>query len=688
MASNDTHNLTSRIANLSNTQKQKLAQKLGLSNKHADTKLIACITSVDNQPVTRDELQSHVANRLPKYAVPQEWKQVTQLPRTPAGKLQRKGLEQVDWQLLKIPEPAQDDDFFDLFDDDEYVAPRNETESLLAQIWCDVLGIDKVSIHDEFLEVGGDSLLSIRILARINKAGLNIATEDFFDYPTIAGQAQAMMKTDEKQYDAGRTTGEFSLIPIQSWLFDRIQVDPQHWNQSLLLNVDEALSFLALDRTVQHLFAHHDALRLAFDSNERTGVAAATISSQHYEPLGSQLPVASIDLTDKSSTERLAFIENYANQQNKTLNLSGGQLVSITFFKTPSKEPNQLLLIINHLIIDAESWRILIEDLSVSWASFNRGTKPSLPEKTSSFQLWSENLADYAQSTDLLAQLPYWCKQTSQTRLPVDFANAAKQPTAASTEVLTLHFDEQQTAALKASSANAQTGGIKSYLLCALTLSLLHWTQRESLVIDIEGHGREDLFDNADVSRTLGWFTTVYPVRFKIGRHSALIDALQEVSRTLDAVPQNGVGHGLLRYINQVPELCNMENSQVCFNYLGEVDKGSGPSGDVLVEPVEANIGEPRSPRGLRAFALEINAKITQNQLQIDWSYSRDLHQLSTIESLAETCKGLLLELGQTQVAESAVDDDDLFALDDFAENELDALSQALSQTNQSSQDR
>jgi aryl carrier-like protein len=197
------------------------------------------------------------------------------------------------WQEAEIHEQYQEDIFID-----DFVAPSNDLETTLANIWSEVLGCGENSVNDNFLEVGGDSLLSIRILARINKAGLSIATEDVFEYPTIAEQAKVIKSADNHSYEKGSTTGAFSLIPIQSWLFERIKIDPQHWNQTLLLSASEHLDLLSLERALQKLLSQHDALRSVFDKNLEGKW------QQTFMPLSSHLPLQIVNISNTTAEQQ------------------------------------------------------------------------------------------------------------------------------------------------------------------------------------------------------------------------------------------------------------------------------------------------------------------------------------------------------------------------------------------------
>ncbi len=695
-----------QISQLSATQKQTLADKLSLKPDKAKAKLLACVSMVNNETVDTKVLKNFAQSLLPMHFVPHVWKQVQALPRTSIGKIQRQHAQSFGWQELakqKIEKPEESanevHDKFDIFGNNNYIAPTNETEIILAKIWSEVLGAGDISIHDEFLEVGGDSLLSIRILARINKAGLNIATQDFFEFPTIAGQAKAISKASENSYEKGSTKGKFALIPIQHWLFERIQINPQHWNQSKLIAVDESLDFPSLERAFQKVVLQHDALRIAF---VQTDVLPNAISlekntqhwQQEYLPLDAHLAVDFIDISQLSEQQQSDSIEQQLQLMNRSMNLSKGNLARLAFFKTAPGTANKLAMVIHHLIIDVESWYILLEDLQNCWATYAQGKTPELPRKTTSFKHWSEKLFEYASSDLLSTEVTYWETQTSHTRLPVDFnlsdvtgnklaTGGIAENTVGSGDVISTSLDKEQTALLLLDLPKKLKVEVKDALLTALVIAINNWTHSEQVLIDIEGHGRENLFENVDTSRTIGWFTTAFPVLFSIDSFADPIATLVSVSTTLSAIPKKGIGYGLLRENRSDNTLKQQPYSEIGYNFLGQVDTQKSGNSASLLTQIASNIGEPRGLTGLRTSSLEINARIEKEQLHVDWSYSRNLHKTGTIEKLAEDFNQALsdlLSLEQPEASEQG--ETDLFDLVDLENDDLDALTKALSGDN------
>ena len=658
-----------RLNNLSAAQKKALQEQLGITPASTKGKLFACVSTVHKELIDTAELKALLQAKLPEHFVPQVFRQVQGLPRTSAGKIDRQQAPSFAWQDL----PEIQDDTFDIFGGSEYVAPTNETEKLLASIWSDVLGTDNISIFDEFLEVGGDSLLSIRILSRISKTGLNIATEDFFAYPTIAGQAKAIISASQDSYDEGSTKGVFPLIPIQQWLFERVSPYPKQWNQSLLISTQETLDFESLERAWQKVLLQHDSLRSVFSKSD------SGEWQQRYAPIKATLPLQHIDCCEVDENTQRALCKEYCQELNQSMELHDGDLARLAFFETAPGSANVLAIVVHHLIIDAESWRILLEDLQQFWQEFAFGKTPSTNRKTTSFKHWANKLKDYAQSDALFDEIPFWQAQASQLTIPYDFEACGEDNNEASCEVMSLVIDEEMSAFILHHLPKSLHVSVKDILIFTLVTSLQNWLNTDEVVIDIEGHGREALFENVNISRTIGWFTTVFPVLFKRVPNGVLPSTILNVSKTLNDIPNNGIGHGLLRENRQDSDLKQQRHSPVCFNYLGQTESADTTSLENDFVVFENNIGQPRSPECLRAFALEVNAIIEQEKLHVDFSYSRNLHKADSISDLLneyqQTLK-TLLTIDSTAVSDD--EDDDLFDLSDLGSSDIDAITKAL----------
>jgi amino acid adenylation domain-containing protein/non-ribosomal peptide synthase protein (TIGR01720 family) len=569
---------------------------------------------VPQQSVDRTELTGFLSGFLPNYMVPTSFSFLQALPLTPNGKIDRRALP-----TLNACEEGKD-----------YVAPHTSTEQILAGIWSQVLGQERIGIHDNFFDLGGDSILGIQVISRATRAGLQLTTRQLLQHQTIANLALVASSTPVVEAEQGIVTGPVPLTPIQHRFFEQPTFAPHHYNQSVLLLVREALSATLLEEVVRSLLVHHDALRLRF----------------HRDPLGwrqvnaspGSTPFLVMDLSDLSDAEQETFFETSTTEYQMSLNLSDGPLLRVVLFNLGVKKPARLLIIIHHLAVDGVSWRILLEDLQTSYEQLRRGGRITLPLKTTSFQRWSQGLIEYAQSGQLRPELSDWLAEARRRvpRLPVD--HRAGDNTVASVRAVRVELSEEETRSLLQEVPATYQTQINDVLLTALIMSFKQWTRDQTLLIGLEGHGREEVLSDVDVTRTIGWFTSYFPLLLAVAETANEGEALREVKEQLREVKNQGIGYGVLRYLSADEQLASQLQSypqpEVSFNYLGQSDQ-------VLMESsmftlANASTGPNRSPRSQRAHLLDIEGGIFKGTLQLTWSYSANLHRHATIESLAK----------------------------------------------------
>jgi non-ribosomal peptide synthase protein (TIGR01720 family) len=314
--------------------------------------------------------------------------------------------------------------------------------------------------------------------------------------------------------------------------------------------------------------------------------------------------------------------------------------VQVAFFGLGIDKRARLLIIIHHLVVDGVSWRILLEDLQTAYQQLSQSKAIQLPAKTTSFKDWAQHLIEYAQSDVLKSELAYWLSASSASvsPIPIDYTGGAN--TVASVSTVSVSLNETQTQALLKDVPKAYKTEINDVLLTALVLVLSRWTNSESVLFNLEGHGREDIIDGVDLSHTVGWFTTIFPVILKveaidqdnIGNH------LKSVKEQLRTIPNKGIGYGLLRYLNQEPEIATqlqtLKQGEISFNYLGQFTQVLNQSS--MMQLASESSGQSHSLHNKRAYLLDISAIITNERLHIDWIYSTNIHQHETIENIAQ----------------------------------------------------
>ncbi|MEM8808438.1 MAG: amino acid adenylation domain-containing protein, partial [Cyanobacteria bacterium P01_G01_bin.38] len=439
--------------------------------------LVAYVVPKKQSALTNHELRELIKAQLPDYMLPAAFVQLKTLPLTPNGKVDSQALLDLD-----LSPPDREDSF---------VAPGSVAEKTLAQIWAQTLRIEKIGIHDNFFDLGGDSILSIQIVARANQAGLKLTPKQVFENQTIAELAAVATTQQLIQAEQGPVGGAVPLTPIQHWFFDQPLPDRHHWNQSILLEVRQTLAIDQLEQAVQILLAHHDTLRLRFIYEEA--------SWQQFEAAPDPVtPLAWVDLSTVSESDQRLALTTAAAELQASLNLSAGPLIRVAYFDLGPDRAGRLLLVIHHLAVDGVSWRILLEDLQIVHHQLSQGSVVQLPPKTTSFQYWAKQLVDYAQSDLLQQELDYWLKQSRQpvAPLPVDWpkGDSADNPdsdrtdsdstdsnTVARAQIVSVALNEAETLTLLQEVPTAYRTQINDVLLTALAQAFARWTGERSL---------------------------------------------------------------------------------------------------------------------------------------------------------------------------------------------------------------
>ncbi|MFN2416205.1 MAG: amino acid adenylation domain-containing protein [Pyrinomonadaceae bacterium] len=579
---------------------------------------------VSRMELEAGELRAFLSRSMIEEVVPNVFVHIRKLPLTLNGKVNRRALPTLEEARQRLPRA--------------YEPPHTAEERLLADIWAQVLCLDRVGIHENFFSLGGDSILSIRIIAKARQVGLGLTPKQLFQHQTVAELAAAAGKVEGTSAEQGPVTGPVPLTPVQRWFFEQAQPDPHHFNQSMLLEARREIEPALLARAVEHLLRHHDALRLSF-RREESGWR------QFNEDWSEADTHTTIDLSNLPEAERLPALGRAAAELQSSLNLSEGRLVRAALFKLGGGEPDRVLIVIHHLAVDGVSWRVLLEDLEAACEQLSRGEAVNLPPKTASFKQWAERLAEYARSEGLKGELSVWEEAAAGGgRLPVDHPGG--ENSAASAETVTAALDEEETRALLQEASAAYQTQINDLLLTALVQVLAPWAGSPSLTVDLEGHGRESVFEDLDVSRTVGWFTSIFPVTLRLEAGDDAGETLKSVKETLRRVPGRGLGYGLLRYMGDggaSARLASLPRAEITFNYLGRFDEA--PSARPLFAPGRETAGPNRSPRAARTHALDVSASVAGGRLRVFWTYSRNLHERATVERLARAYVGALRDL-------------------------------------------
>ena len=570
------------------------------------------------QSQTRTDLRRYLAQQLPEYMLPSHYIPLDDLPLTPNGKVDRSRLSAPD---ITRPELEAG-----------YVAPRTPTEQTLADIWSHVLRLTHVGVHDNFIDLGGDSILNIQIVARANQAGLRLTPGQLFAHPTIAELVSVVGTATGAEAEQGLVTGVVPLTPIQRWFLAQRHPEPQHWNQAVMIEAIEHLDVALLEQAVQQLHRHHDALRLRFVQEDSDWLQTSTAAEV-------EATVLHVDLTALDETQQEAAIRANTMTLHTSFGLAEGNLLRAALFELGPERPQRLVLVIHHLAVDGVSWPILLEDLETAYTQLRQGNVMQLPAKTMAFKQWAEALVESARSHAVREELEYWLAQSDATssRLPLDKA-ATGASLHASARKVSVSLAVEETRALLQDVPGVYNTRMDDVLLTALVQALSQWTGMTSWTIDLEHHGRVGTAVDTDVSRTVGWFTALFPVRLDIGNkgwHHAG-EVLQTIKEQLRTVPNQGIGYGLLRYLSDDPDVAEQLNAcpsaEVLFNYLGQLDRVVPASSPFRLAGELMGSYGPRNPR---AHVLEVNAWVSGGQLRLDWTYSDQTHERQTIAQVA-----------------------------------------------------
>ncbi|MFG2909706.1 non-ribosomal peptide synthase/polyketide synthase [Kitasatospora sp. NPDC048286] len=577
------------------------------------------------------ELRLHLAESLPPHLVPAAFVPLERLPLTPNGKLDRRALPDPGPAHATAGGPGR--------------APETDLERRIARIWADVLGLDEVGADDNFFLLGGDSILSMQVVSRLRRDGLHLATRDLFSHQTVARLATVVTAVTERA-DDGPVTGDVPLTPIQEWFLTTPRAAHHHFNQSTLLELAADPDPQALRAALDALLEHHDALRMRYTHDE------AGWHQFNPPPAPADGLLAHHDLTGQDTDAADAAMAEAADELHAGFDLAGGPLLRAALFTGHPDHPALLLLVAHHLVVDAVSWRVLRDDLESAHRQAVRGEKIGLGERGTSFRDWAHRLSAHVAEGGLDHELPYWEEAvTARTDLPGGAGGDDSERGA-----VTVELDEADTEALLRAAPAAYRTRVNDVLLAALALALARWSGRERIALDLEGHGREDLLEGVDLSRTVGWFTTVHPVTFHVpdpadlGPDRDWRALVKSVRRQLRAVPGNGLGFGALRTFGgpEVRErLAAGGHGQVVFNYLGQWDARPETADDGLVRAELGSFGRDHDPRDGGSHPLEVVGAAQHGRLAFTWHHRPAAHDTAAVRRAAEDFAAALRQIAR-----------------------------------------
>ncbi len=601
-----------------------------------------------------EELKNFLSKSLPDYMIPSVIVFLDSLPLSPSGKVDRKAL----------PEPNIDRATLRT----EYIAPRDETEKILVEIWEELLPVERVGVRDNFFELGGDSILSIQVIARANQRGIKLLPRHIFEAPTIEELAQRAGEGNVIEAEQGVVSGEVQLTPIQKWFFEQQFANPHYWHQSLLLEVKQPLDEKAFIATVHAIAQHHDALRLRF-RNTPNGWIAEIPEEIHPN-------IASINKLSASNGESFQKrLEAAITTIQHRVNIETGPLFHVGYLDGGS-EGRFLFFTVHHLAVDGLSWRILLDDFQRAYHQATAGKTIQFLPKTTSVQYWANRLYHYSQEPHLQTELEFWKEMLSGTlRIPAD--NPEGSNTEGDVETLWFDLDANTSHRILKDVPAAFQLQPQELLLAALAQAIHHWKGFSDIVVAQESHGRPDLFDDVDITRTVGWFTAMYPVRIAIPPLESPGEFLKQVKETVRGIPNMGIGFGLLKYVVRHPDVAEAPLPAISFNYLGQFEQDAASRGVFAIRS-DVPIIE-RDLQNHRPFELGITASVRNGKITVAVSFSRKRWQKESIDQFLRLYKERLHALMEfclttDEVGYIAADFTDVDLDDESIEGILDEL--------------
>ncbi|QOS97403.1 amino acid adenylation domain-containing protein [Brevibacterium sp. JNUCC-42] len=578
-------------------------------DKHGPTTL--CAYFVEDQPTTVSDLRHHLATALPEFMIPAYFIKVDHIPLTVNGKINKQAL----------PDPSE---FISNQVDHEIVPPSSQNEEILVRVWEEVLQIKPIGVEDNFFERGGDSIKALQIAARLGKYNRKLDSRHIFKNPKIVllapylEQRGALIEQDSIE-------GEVPLTPIQSWFFEQPFEHPHHFNQSMLLPNEQGWERQRIEQAFTAIVRHHDALRMKYQFKEK-------IIQENQGIEGDFFTLHEVDVTQERNWQMR--IEEEAIQLQASFDLATGPLIKLGLYHTSFGD--YLLIVVHHLLIDGVSWRILLEDFQTLYEH-----RAELPSKTTSYKTWAVQLEEYARSKKLQDEATYWKEllNKSVADLPSD-KESSNTFLFSDTKEIQLTFDRNDTQDLLTNAHHAYKTKADDLLLAALVLTIKEWTNQSDIIVNLEGHGRETIVEGIDLSRTIGWFTTIYPVLFEVGNEQ-LSHVIKHVKETLRNVPHNGIGFGILQYLTQSDvSQSQLSPHHISFNYLGQMGQDSTksePDSGFLI-----NTGDQISPMNANPNSLNLTCLVMDGTLHVTFDYNPQRYKQETMERLADRYKSNL----------------------------------------------
>ncbi|MCL1936226.1 MAG: amino acid adenylation domain-containing protein [Defluviitaleaceae bacterium] len=562
---------------------------------YGDKALYGYVVSSENIEINK--LKEHLSKELPEHMIPSYLMQIEQIPITFNGKLDKKNLPQIKLRT-----------------ENEYIAPRNEKEEALSITFKEILGSEIVGVKDSFFALGGDSIKALRIVSKMRERNYDLHVRDILNERTIESICEKVVVSKELKYEQGEVIGIVKPTPIiktfESWNLE----EPHHFNQSMMIKVNG--NFKAVEKSIETIVRHHDMLRAVYSEKQ------LRIVKNDYKRYEYKVFDYANEDSEFITQEKIQMV---CNDIQKSVDLKKGPLVKCAFFKT--KKGHYLFICVHHLIIDGVSWRILIEDINTVLKQIEKNEEIKLPKKTASFIEWSEMLEDYKNSKNLKKESNYWSKIESEIS-EIDYK---LQSTGYKKfyDLISFELSEEETSNLLKDSSKAYNTEINDLLLSSLSMVMrCLYENKDKMVVLLEGHGREQLHNDIKIDRTVGWFTTIYPII--LNRYETIEDSIISTKEMLRKIPNNGIGYSLISKFNK--------EIDISFNYLGEIEESSEKYNYY-------KIGNEISEKNILPQGIMLDGVIKDKKLKFEIRYDKSKYLFDKISMFFEEYKKMLQDI-------------------------------------------
>lgn len=587
-----------------------LRQEVGVADavvitRNDPAELVAYVVPSNQGEVVVDLLKHQLGLSLPAYMIPNQILMLEAIPVTVNGKV----------DVTKLPMLSQSEKVF--------VAPSTAEEELVTKVFQTILKLPQISVQDDFFEIGGDSIKAIRIVSQVREEGYETSVKDILQGKTIQQIAlRLQLSSEQRQYEQGEIVGKVKLTPIQQDFFAKNYAKPNHFNQSVMLESNQPLNQIVLESALLALLSHHDNLRSVF-------------RDQSQEILTSHEAQLDFEVFEYSTTHQVEVaIEKQSNRRQLSIELEAGPLMKVALYQT--KKGSFVMITIHHLVVDAVSWHILLEDLESGYQQGILEQTIQLPQKTASIREWADELTVYGQEINQ-QELAYWQEVVTKGQ-SLQMIEASTNENAPLSQV-TVKIGAELTRQLLFKTNQAYQTEINDLLLAAMGLAVRSWQGNKIICVELEGHGRQSLATPLSIDRTVGWFTSLYPIIVEV--EDTIATSIIAVKEMLRKVPNHGIGFGLIKY--QQKNLIDPLQPTFGFNYLGQIDNQVQENG--YFKRSEVTVGQMIAPENKFKTGLLLTASVVNKELTMTVDYNQAVFNERDIIAFSQLYETVLTDV-------------------------------------------